>query len=60
MEQATLEKCQEIEREVRARCDEMLQAAKKESENYWNQVYGKLIQYCEAQESLKALLKMKG
>lgn len=60
MERESRRKCEELERETKARCDEMLQKAKTESEAYWNQVYSKLEQYCAAQESLKAILQMKG
>ncbi len=60
MERATLEKCNRLEQEAKAYYDETVQKAKAESKAYWDQVYGKLEQYCSAQESLKALLLKKG
>ena len=60
LERQTIESCRKLEQEAKAYYDETVQKAKTESEAYWNQVYGKLEQYCAAQESLKALLQMKG
>ena len=60
MEQQTMEKCRKMEQEAQAFYDETVQKAKAESQAYWDQVYGKLEQFCSAQESLKALLQMKG
>ncbi len=60
LEQETAEKCRKLEQEAKAYYDETVQKAKTESQAYWDQVYGKLEQYCSAQESLKALLQMKG
>ena len=60
MEQQTREKCRKLEQEAQACYDETVQKAKAESQAYWDQVYGKLEQFCSAQESLKALLQMKG
>lgn len=60
LERQTIESCRKLEQEAKAYYDETVQKAKTESEAYWDQVYGKLEQYCAAQESLKALLQMKG
>ena len=60
LEQQTVDKCRALEQEARAYYDETVQKAKEEAQTYWDQVYGKLEQYCAAQESLKALLRTKG
>ena len=53
----TQEQCAIIENETRARCDDMIDRAKAESQAYWDEVYERIKQYSEAMESLKVLLQ---
>lgn len=54
------DKRQAMERQTREECDALRKQAEEDSQKYWDNVYGKLEQYCAAQESLKALLQGKG
>ncbi|MBR6826154.1 MAG: hypothetical protein IKM59_06360 [Oscillospiraceae bacterium] len=60
MEAESTLKCQMMERETTTRCEDMTRKAETDSKAYWDQVYSKLEAYCNAQESLKSLLRMKG
>ena len=45
-----------MERETRARCDEMLTKAKQESEAYWDEVAQRLEAFFNAHNGLRELL----
>ena len=38
MEQQTREKCRHMEQQTRDKCDKMIEKAKKDAENFWNEI----------------------
>ena len=42
--------CSEMEEETKQRCEDMIAAAKRETQAYWDEVYSRLHRYCKAGE----------
>ena len=55
----TQKKCKTIEDATKKRCLEMVETAKKESQTYWDEVYGKIKKYSQMAEALKRELGKK-
>lgn len=56
MADETKARCGEIEAETRRRCEEMVKAAKFESQAYWDEVYARIKEYSRAVDSVKEYL----
>lgn len=54
---AAEKKCSEMENSTELACSELKKKAQEESQAYWDNVYGKLEQYCASRGELSALLK---
>ena len=50
---ATRRKCADMETDAKYRCDQMIERAQVESQNYWDEVYSRIKRYSQATETIK-------
>lgn len=59
MEEETKLKSEQLLADTKIQCDEMVAKAKKESQDYWDDVSNKLEDFCSSYTGLKDLLSLK-
>ena len=61
MEQQTREKCRHMEQQTRDKCDKMIEKAKKDAENFWNEIRNEIRDpYIEHERWMKIYAALNG